>query len=141
MYCHSVVAQRAEQRRIVDGHGDLRPEHILLGTAPLIIDCLEFRADLRRLDPVGELAFLAMECERLGAPLIGRILFRRYRVSTGDDPPPALIAFYKAMSALIRARIAILHLREKPVRDPQKWPRRAAEYLAIAGRETRGLNR
>jgi aminoglycoside phosphotransferase family enzyme len=43
-----------------------------------------------------------------------------------------LINFYKAVNALIRARIAILHLRETPVRDPAKWPRRAAEYLAIA---------
>jgi len=36
------------------------------------------------------------------------------------------------MGALVRARIAILHLHESPVRDPGKWPKRAAEYLAIA---------
>ncbi len=45
-------------------------------TAPQIIDCLEFRADLRCLDPVDELAFLTMECDRMGARGIGPVLFR-----------------------------------------------------------------
>ena len=80
-----------------------------------------------------------MECERLGAPAIGPALLRRYRLRTGDRPPPVLISFFKALSALIRARIAILHLREHPVREPAKWPRRAARYLTIAGREARLL--
>jgi len=90
---------------------------------------------------VDELAFLAMECERLGARSIGRVLFHHYCRRAGDYPPPVLIAFYKAIGALIRARIAILHLQETPVRDPAKWPKRAAEYLAIARRECRHLVR
>jgi aminoglycoside phosphotransferase family enzyme len=137
----TLLARRAEQGRVVEGHGDLRPEHVCLGPAPLIIDCLEFRADLRALDPVDELAFLAMECDRLGASSIGPVLFERYRRRTGDDPAPALINFYKGINALIRARIAILHLKDAPVRDPEKWPKRAGEYLAIANWETRHLGR
>jgi uncharacterized protein len=136
-----LLLQRLEDGRLVEGHGDLRPEHICLGSAPRIIDCLEFRSDLRCLDPAEELAFLAMECERLGAAGIGQVLFRRYRQRTGDAPPPMLIIFYKAISALIRARIAILHLQESPVRNAAKWPRRAAEYLAIARSEAQHLGR
>ena len=132
--------QRVEERRIVEGHGDLRPEHVCLGTPPQIIDCLEFRAELRYLDPADELAFLAMECERLGAPGIGQILFYRYSQRTGDCPPPILILFYRAIGAMIRARIAMLHLQEFPVRDPEKWPKRASEYLVIAGRAARQLD-
>jgi uncharacterized protein len=139
--CGRLLARRAEQGRVVGGHGDLRPEHVCLGPSPLIIDCLEFRADLRALDPVDELAFLAMECDRLGAPSIGPVLFDRYRRRTSDDPAPTLINFYKGINAVIRARIAILHLQEVPVRDPAKWPRRAAEYLAIASRAIRNLDR
>jgi aminoglycoside phosphotransferase family enzyme len=113
---------------------------VCLGSPPKIIDCLEFRAELRRLDPADELAFLAMECARLGAPFIGQILFYRYRRRTGDCPPPVLILFYRAIGAMIRARIAILHLRESPVRDPEKWPKRASEYLTIAARAARQLD-
>jgi aminoglycoside phosphotransferase family enzyme len=138
---NDLLLQRLEDRRIVEGHGDLRPEHICLVSTPRIIDCLEFRADLRALDPVDELAFLAMECERLGVRSIGPVLFNCYRQRTGDNPPAVLIAFYKAIGALVRARIALLHLREKPVRDPKKWPKRAAEYLEIARRQCRLLGR
>ena len=137
---YGLLLQRVDDRRIVEGHGDLRPEHICLGPAPRIIDCLEFRRDLRCLDPVEELAFLAMECERLGARGIERVLFRHYCRRTSDCPPPVLTAFYKAIGALIRARIAILHLQERPVRGPLKWPKRAAEYLEIARRECQHLD-
>ena len=54
-------------RRIVDGHGDLRPEHIWLDDPIEIIDCLEFNARLRAVDPFDEIAFLSLKCERLGA--------------------------------------------------------------------------
>jgi uncharacterized protein len=108
--------------------------HICLGPEPQIIDCLEFRADLRWLDPVDELASLTMECDRTGARGIGPVLFSCYRLRTHDTPPPALIIFYKVIGAMVRARIAILHLQESPIRDPGKWPKRAAEYLAIATR-------
>ena len=133
IYCRrDLLLQRLVEGRIVEGHGDLRPEHICLGPAPQMIDCLEFRADLRSLDPMDELAFLTMECEKIGARSVGQILFRRYCLCARDFPPPQLMIFYKVMGALVRARIAILHLHESPVRDPGKWPKRAAEYLAIA---------
>jgi uncharacterized protein len=134
-----LLLARLDEGRLVDGHGDLRPEHISLAPAPRIIDCIEFRRQLRLRDPVDELAFLAMECARLGAPQVGPILFRHYARHTGDRPAPALVAFYRALAALIRARIAILHLREVPVRDPAKWPPRAADYLEIARRHCRRL--
>jgi len=136
-----VLLRRLDSGRVVEGHGDLRPEHICLGPVPQIIDCLEFRADLRSLDPVDELAFLTMECERIGAQSVGQVLFRRYRLRTHDSPPPELATFYKVIGALVRARIAILHLQESPVRDPEKWPKRAAEYLAIATRASQNLDR
>ena len=135
-----LLLRRLANGRVVEGHGDLRPEHICLGSTPQIIDCLEFRADLRFLDPVDELAFLTMECERIGARSIRHVLFRRYCLRTRDSPPPELITFYQLIGALIRARIAILHLREAPVRDPGKWPKRAAEYLAIATRAAQHLD-
>jgi len=136
-----LLLQRLIDGRVVEGHGDLRPEHICLGPNPQVIDCLEFRANLRCLDPVEELAFLTMECDRMGARSIGPVLFHHYRLRTHAAPPPALITFYRGIGALIRARIAILHLGESPVRDPAKWPRRAAEYLAIATHAAQHLGR
>ena len=61
------LAARVRHRSIVDGHGDLRPEHIWLGDPVRIIDCLEFNPRLRAVDPFDEIAFLSLECDRLGA--------------------------------------------------------------------------
>jgi aminoglycoside phosphotransferase family enzyme len=123
---------RLRGRRMVEGHGDLRPEHVALQPDIEVIDCLEFSRALRLVDPVDELAFLGMECRRQGAPQIARILFERYRRRTGDVPPPPLVAFYEAYRALIRARLAIVHLEDHEPATAPKWQRRAAEYLAIA---------
>ena len=132
---------RITSRRLIDGHGDLRPEHVYLSGLPQIIDCLEFRADLRRLDPVGEIAFLALECDRLAKSPIARRLMRHYCERTGDEPPPVLFFFYTALNAVVRARLAVDHIAEPGVRGREEWIDRAASYLAIAVKACRRLNR
>ena len=52
----ALFVDRLKRRRIVDGHEDLRPEHIWLGDEVKIIDCLEFNARLRICDPLEEIA-------------------------------------------------------------------------------------
>ena len=98
----------------------------------MITDCLEFNLQFRILDPADELAFLAMECERLGAPAIGPLLFGVYEDVTGDRPPEGLVWFYKSVRACLRAKLALWHLREKTVREPQKWRPLAGAYLSLA---------
>jgi len=127
-----LLAGRARSERVVEGHGDLRPEHIYLGDPPLIVDCLEFHRALRIVDPASELAFLAMECDRLGAPAIDAWLFEVYRAEMRDDPPRRLVDFYKGRHALTRAVIAIRHLDDGPALDPRKWRERTARYLGLA---------
>ncbi len=123
---------RVDAGRIVEGHGDLRPEHIFLGQPPAIIDRLEFSVDLRTLDALDEIGFLALECERFGAPRLGRVLLDTYREGADDDGPALLLHFHQALRACIRARLAIAHLREPQYRDQPKWPVRAREYLQLA---------
>lgn len=127
-----MLEQRALEGKIIDAHGDLRPEHICLVEEPRIIDCLEFKREFRLLDPVDELAYLAMECERLGAPAVGDQVLRRYLAASGDAVPEELISFYKAFRACLRAKIAIWHIADHEVRDTEKWQRRAADYLELA---------
>ena len=123
--------ERVRLGRIVEGHGDLRPEHVYLEPKPVVIDCLEFDRDLRLLDPIDELAFLALECERLGAAEIGASLLRGYTRSSGDRPDPKLVRFYRHYRAYRRARIAVWRLRD-PAADTDRWRRRALYYLNIA---------
>lgn len=134
-----VIAARLRHRRIVDGHGDLRPEHIWLDDQVRIIDCLEFNDRLRVVDPFDEIAFLSLECERLGAAWAGRCIQRRMTRLLRDGPADELFAFYRCHRATLRARLAIAHLMEAQPRTPEKWPRLCATYLRLADASARQL--
>ena len=121
----------ARAGRLVEAHGDLRPEHVCVEAEPQIIDCLEFSRDLRCLDPVDELGFLALECERLSAPWVHACIFATYAAATTDMPPPALVAFYQSYRAGVRAKIAAWHLNDADVRAPATWTARATAYVAL----------
>jgi aminoglycoside phosphotransferase family enzyme len=127
-----LLDRRVEEGRIVEGHGDLRPEHICLTDDPAIIDCLEFSLVLRTVDPADELAFLALECERLGKPEVGRWFLESYTRVTGDEPPPLLMDFHRTYRAMRRATIAVWHLQDPDVMDRDKWRERARCYLELA---------
>ena len=126
------LAARALRNRIVDAHGDLRPEHIWLGDGIRIIDGLEFSATLRANDPLDEIAFLDLECEHLGAPEAGRRIRDRVLRTLDEAPTGPLYSFYRSYRAMLRARLSIAHLLEPDPRTPEKWAPRARAYLAIA---------
>jgi aminoglycoside phosphotransferase family enzyme len=127
-----VHATELAARPLVDGHGDLRPEHVCLVEPPVVIDCLEFNPALRRVDPFDELAFLGLECAMLGAPWVGPRLVEHCALALGDAPPPQLLHLYTAARAVLRARLAAAHLLEPDPRTPQKWLPLAARYLERA---------
>jgi aminoglycoside phosphotransferase family enzyme len=126
------AAVEARASRVVEGHGDLRPEHVCLRSPPCVIDCLEFDFDLRVVDPVEELAFLGLECARLGAPWLTRLLVDTYASETGDTVPPPLVDLYTSLRAFNRAKIVAWHLRDPAVRDRKDWRAGAVAYLEQA---------
>jgi uncharacterized protein len=125
---------RVREGRIVDGHGDLLADDIfLLDDGPRVLDCLEFDDRLRRLDGLDDIAFLAMDLERLGAPQLGELLLDRYREHTGDPAPDSLCHHYIAYRAFVRVKVACL-------RHAQGDPAAAHDvsaYADIAGRHLR----
>jgi aminoglycoside phosphotransferase family enzyme len=134
-----LLANRIRSRKIVDGHGDLRPEHIWLGDPVRIIDCLEFNPRLRAVDPFDEIAFLSLECARLGSARTGASLKRRVSRGLRDGLSDELFLFYRCHRATLRARLAIAHLLEPNPRTPEKWPRQARTYLQFAATDARCL--
>jgi aminoglycoside phosphotransferase family enzyme len=129
-----LLAARLAAGRIVEGHGDLRPEHVCLLGRPVVIDCLEFNREFRVLDVADELAYLAMECARLGASAVGEAIFAACCEHMGDRVPPRLFGFYSGYRALVRAKIAAWHTRDATPDEIGKWRARARQYLALAAR-------
>ena len=133
------IERRIAAGLIVEGHGDLRPEHVCLDQPLQIIDRLDFNRSMRIIDPFDEVNYLGLECEMLGAawvrPLLLDILERRL----DHRPAPQLMALYGAFRCLLRARLSIAHLLETPIRKPEKWRPLALRYLEAAGRECLNL--
>ena len=127
-----VFERRLSAGCIVEGHGDLRPEHVCLLAQPVVIDCLEFRRDFRVLDLADELAYLALECERLGSASTGEALVTACLRTLADKVPPELLHFYGGYRALIRATIAAWHINDAPAADIGRWIGRACDYLRLA---------
>ena len=139
--CPALLRERIHARRFVDAHGDLRPEHIWLREPVTIIDCLEFDAKLRALDPLDEISFLHLECERLGGLWAAERIRRRLARALDDDASSGLFLFYRSHRAMLRARLSIAHLLDANPRTPEKWPRLARAYLKLAATDAARLDR
>ncbi|MPZ81784.1 MAG: AAA family ATPase [Actinophytocola sp.] len=125
---------RVDGGRILDGHGDLLADDIfLLDDGPRVLDCLEFDDELRRLDGLDDIAFLAMDLERLGAPDLGELLLDRYAEHTADPAPTALRDHYIAYRAFVRVKVACL----RHAQGDRDAALDAAAYADIAVRHLR----
>ncbi len=126
------LEDRARNGRVIDGHGDLRPDHIYLEDPPAIIDCVEFSADLRRVDTLDDLAFLAMDCQVIGELQLGENLVEQYRRVAGDEFPRRLFWFYVAYRASVRAKVHSLRAEQNGGRVDREAQQQAARYLQAA---------
>ena len=105
----SLFDERIDAHRARDGHGDLLAEDIFcIEQGPRAIDCLEFDNQLRYGDVLADVAFLAMDLERLGRPDLSRRFLDRYREASADVWPSSLAHLYVAYRAHVRAKIACL---------------------------------
>jgi aminoglycoside phosphotransferase family enzyme len=126
------MERRVAAGRIVEGHGDLRPEHVCMTEPPAIIDCLEFSPALRSVDPFEEIVFLGLECERLGGSWVFPELLGHLSGALDDRPPMELLRFHWRYRAMLRARLALLHLAEPAPRTPERWRPLAWRYIELA---------
>ena len=104
-----LFADRIARGRVVDGHGDLIADDVFcLDDGPRVLDCLEFDDNLRYLDALDDVAFLAMDLERLGRPDLADLFRRDYLEFSADSAPPSLWHHYVAYRAFVRVKVACL---------------------------------
>lgn len=132
---------RARDGRIVDGHGDLRAEHVFLESPPAVIDCIEFSEELRQVDVVDDLSCLAMDCLRVGNCVVGDRLLSAYEKLSGDRPPAKIENFFKSYRACVRAKVAALYLLQPDVSQRKQRIRELHQYLQWADHYASKLGR
>jgi predicted kinase len=112
-----VLRQRVRQRRVIDGHGDLRCENICLpaprrqaGQAgltvrPVIFDCVEFQPAFRCGDMANDFSFLVMDLEFRGRRDLAEALVARYRRGIHDSTLELVLPLYKCHRSLVRGKV------------------------------------
>jgi aminoglycoside phosphotransferase family enzyme len=129
-----LILARGALGLVIEGHGDLRAEHVCLTHPPLAFDRVEFDHDFRLIDPQDEMLGLGLDCARLGVDWIGSALCESLVEAGFPAPDPALARAYVSARCLTQARLAIDHLRDPSPRTPLKWAPRAQAFLALAAR-------
>jgi len=105
----ALLESRVAGRDICDGHGDLQASDIYcLDDGIRILDCLEFSDRLRWDDVCADVAFLAMDLERLGHADAAGMFVRAYERRSGDRLPPSLLHHHIGLRAYVRAKVACL---------------------------------
>ncbi len=141
-------AARLHRRRaggcIVEGHGDLRLEHVhLTDDRVAIFDCVEFNDEFRHLDVANDVAFLAMDLDRKGHPGLARRFVDRMAEGLDDPGLHAVIPFYKSQRAQVRGKVHGLRAAAEEISAAEQDRSRAqarhyyqlALHYAVAGAE------
>lgn len=135
-----LIASRAAGGVACDTHGDLHLEHVYWfpgEPAPgdfVIVDCIEFSERFRYADPVADLAFLCMDLKFHGRTDLARALAEAYLEDSGDPGAEALLPFYSAYRADVRAKVECLELGEQeiPEEERERALGRARAHLLLA---------
>jgi uncharacterized protein len=125
---------RAAAGRMLDGHGDLRAEHVVLDSPLEIVDAIEFDPGLRQVDAGMDLAFLVMDLHARGRADLAGGLVRAYRRAGGDPGDDALLAFFAAYRAQVRAKVALVRAAQLDPEPAAATRREASELLSLADR-------
>ncbi|MBV8056813.1 MAG: AAA family ATPase, partial [Deltaproteobacteria bacterium] len=123
---------RARSGRVLDGHGDLRADSVYFTNDGIrIVDCLEFSDALRWGDAASEIAFLAMDLDRLEHPELSAEFVRSYTEATKDADLAILLPFYKCHRAVVRAKVELTASREvdRPISERIACREKARRYL------------
>ena len=104
-----------------------------------MIDCVEFSERLRYGDVASEIAFLAMDLDRLGAPGSPTSWSRPTPRSAGDEDLAVFVPFYKCYRACVRGKVESLRSLEREVGAAERERARqlASSYFALASRYAR----
>lgn len=136
------LQSRLERRRregfIRECHGDMHLGNMaLVDGRVLIFDGIEFNHNLRWIDVMSEVAFLAMDLDDRGLPGCAHRLLNLYLEHTGDYPGLEVLDFYRVYRALVRAKVCALRLAQRPpANERSRIEAECHDYLTLAERYT-----
>lgn len=127
--------RRIDEKKIVDGHGDLHLEHIHVKPDTICIyDCIEFNERFRYGDLAADLAFLIMDLDFRERWKEGRHLLEQISEKLGDKDLTQIIDFYKCYRAYVKGKVKSMQSAEEEVseEDRREAHKRAEKYFHLS---------
>jgi len=108
-HCLPLFAQRLENGKVRECHGDLHLGNIvLLDDKPTPFDGIEFNPALRWIDVINDIAFLLMDLQQRQRPDLAFAFINRYLLATGDYESLAVLRFYLGYRAMVMAKVTAI---------------------------------
>jgi uncharacterized protein len=128
---------RARGGHVREGHGDRRAERVLLDDRRAwMVEGGESEHGVNGLDVADDLAVLVVDLVAHGGGHVAEALVRAYRDAGGEPGEDALVSFYAAYRALVRAKVALLRAAQHPPASAAhgRESATARDLLAVAER-------
>jgi len=125
-----LIEARAKRGVPCDTHGDLHLDHVYSfpdRAAPhdlIAIDCIEFNERFRHADPVADAAFLVMDLHFRAERDLADVFAAAYFRAAGDAEGAALLPFYTAYRAAIRAKVEGFQIGEMEIAAAERMAAR-----------------
>jgi aminoglycoside phosphotransferase family enzyme/predicted kinase len=127
--------KRIDQKRIVDGHGDLHLDHIHITPEKVqIYDCIEFNERFRYGDLAADLAFLAMDLDFNNCWQEERYFIDQMAGKLEDPDLLQIIDFYKCYRAYVKGKVKSIQSAGEEVskEDRKKASNLASRYFNLS---------
>ena len=136
---YAIFEARKQQGFIRDCHGDLHLANVIFYQEKIIlVDRLEFNDDFRWTDVMADLAFLVMDLTEKNHPTLATQLINEYLLHTQDYQGLALLPYYAAYRAMVRAKTSLFRLNQAGL-SPEEQQQVQTDYqrfIALASHYT-----
>jgi len=117
----ALLNRRRTGGHFINGHGDLRLEHVHLSDKGVCIyDCIEFNDRFRHLDVANDIAFLAMDLDGYGYRDLSRYFVRQMADRLDDAELLDVVRFYKVYRAYVRGKVEGMTAAEAEVPEEER---------------------
>lgn len=131
----ALFKQRIADGKVIDGHGDLKAEHIHVKDQEVnIYDCIEFNERYRCVDVLNDIAFLSMDLDYRRKYNLSNYFVEQITSQVEEGDYRDLLDFYKSFRAFIKGKTESFTSTalEVPVKKRHKCAERARMYFKLA---------